>query len=151
MRFCDNLTQHRTNVPVKARTKAEAIRELAEVLRDAEEVTDFDGFVRDVFERKKDGTTGIGNRVAAPHARTDAVSRFVIAVGTSQDGIDFDSVDGEPVKVVFLMGTPKSPLGDYLKMLAHLMRLLKERNFVDNLIGAQSAAEMISCFRDAEK
>jgi fructose-specific phosphotransferase system IIA component len=129
----------------------EAIKELAEVLRGAEEVRDFDAFVNDIFEREKDGTTGIGNRVAAPHARTDAVNRFVIAIGKSDEGVDFESIDGEPVKILFLMGTPKSPLGDYLKMLAHLMRLLKERDFVENLIGAQSASEMISCFCDAEK
>jgi len=151
MRFSDYLREDRTNIHMKARTKADAIKELAELLRGAEEVTDFDGFVRDVFEREALASTGIGNRAAAPHARTDTVNRFVIAVGKSDEGIDFDSIDGEPVKVFFLMGTPKSPLGDYLKMLAHLTRLLKERDFVDNLIKAQSAAEVISYFRDAEK
>ena len=151
MKFCDYLREDRTNIHMKARTKDEAIKELAELLRDAEEVTDFDGFVRDVYEREKLASTGIGNRTAAPHARTDEVNRFVIAVGKSEDGIDFDSIDGVPVNVVFLMGTPKSPLGDYLKMLAHLMRLLKERDFVDNLVKAKSAGEVISYFRDAEK
>ena len=151
MRFCDHLREDRTNTDMKARTKADAIKELAEVLRDAAEITDFDGFVRDVFEREEVASTGIGNRAAAPHARTDAVSEFVIAVGRTDEGIDFDALDGQPVRVVFLMGTPKSPLGNYLKMLAHLTRLLKERDFVDNLVKAQSAAEVISYFRDAEK
>ena len=151
MRFCDYLKEDRTNIYMKARTKAEAIEELAEALRQAEEVTDFEGFVRDVFEREKVASTGIGNRAAAPHARTDTVNKFVIAIGRSEQGIDFDSIDGEPVNVVFLMGTPKSPLGNYLKMLAHLTRLLKERDFVDNLVNATSAAEVISYFREAEK
>jgi len=151
MKFCDCLREERTNIQIKARTKAEAIRELAEVVRGADEVTDFDGFVRDVFEREKVESTGIGNRVAAPHARTDTVNTFVIAIGKSEAGIEFDSIDGDPVKVVFLMGTPKSPLGDYLKVLAHLMRVLKERNFVDDLINAESAEQVIECFREVEK
>ena len=151
MKFCDHLREDRTNIHMKARTKDEAIKELAELLRDADEVTDFDGFVRDVFEREEVASTGIGNRAAAPHARTDAVSRFVIAVGRSEEGIEFDSIDGQPVNVFFLMGTPKSPLGNYLKMLASLMRLLKERGFVDSLVKAKSADEVISYFREAEK
>ncbi len=151
MRFCDYLQEDRTNIHMKARTKADAIRELAELVRHADEVTDFDRFVQDVFERESLASTGIGNRAAAPHARTDAVNRFVIAVGRSEQGIDFDSIDGEPAKVFFLMGTPKSPLGDYLKMLAHLTRLLRERDFVDNLLKAERAAEVVSHFRNAEK
>ncbi len=151
MKFCDYLREYRTNIHMKARTKDEAIKELAELLRNAEEVTDFDGFVRDVFEREEVASTGIGNRAAAPHARTDAVSSFVIAVGRSEEGIDFDSIDGQPVHVFFLMGTPKSPLGNYLKLLARLMRLLKEHGFVDSLVKAKSADEVISHFREAEK
>jgi PTS system fructose-specific IIC component len=151
MRFSDYLREDRTNIHMKARTKADAIKELAELVRDADEVTDFDQFVQDVFEREALASTGIGNRAAAPHARTDAVNRFVIAVGRSQEGIDFDSIDGQPVKVFFLMGTPTSPLGNYLKMLAHLTRLLHERDFVDNLLKAESAAEVVAYFRNAEK
>jgi PTS system fructose-specific IIC component len=151
MKFCDHLREDRTNIHMKARTKDEAIKELAELLRNADEVTDFDGFVRDVFERESEASTGIGNGAAAPHARTDTVSSFVIAVGRSEEGIDFDSIDGQPVHVFFLMGTPKNPLGNYLKMLAHLVRLLRERDFVDNLVKVRSTSEVISYFRDAEK
>jgi fructose-specific phosphotransferase system IIA component len=137
MKILDYLREERMLLELKARTKDEAIRELATLLRDAEEIADFGAFLTDVFEREKLATTGIGNEAAIPHARSDAVNRFVIAFGRSREGVEFDSLDGKPVKLIFLMGTPKEKqLGDYLKVLAHLSRILRARSFRDSLLEA---------------
>ena len=138
------------NLNLKASTKEEAIRNLAEVLRGESKVTDFDQFISDIFEREGLGTTGIGFSLALPHARSKAVQSFVIAIGRLREGIDFKSLDGEPVKLVFLMGTPKDEVQGYLKVLAHLTRLLKKESFRSPLFDVKTPQELIDMFAKEE-
>ena len=138
------------NLDLKASTKEEAIRNLGELLRGNSDITDFDQFISDVFEREGLGTTGIGFSLALPHARSKAVKSFVIAIGRLNDGIDFKSLDGEPVKLILLMGTPKDDLGNYLKTLAQLSRLLKKEQFCKSLITAQSPDDVCALFKEME-
>ena len=151
MRISDYLKENVIKLDINALEKEDAIIELGEMLREAEPVEDFDSFMRDIFEREKLYTTGIGNEVALPHARTDNVSNFVIALGRSKDGVNFNAIDQQPVKLIFLMGTPQnSGMQSYLHILAHLNRLLQKGSFRQNLINAGSAAEIIEIFKKAE-
>jgi PTS system nitrogen regulatory IIA component len=109
---------------------------------------DFDLFLEDVFERERLGTTGIGDGIAIPHARTDAVDQLVIALGRSARGVEFESLDGKKVKLLFLMGTPKGSVSHYLKILAQLTRLLKEGTFRDKLLEARDKEIVVSLFRE---
>jgi fructose-specific phosphotransferase system IIA component len=151
MKIGDYLTEERISLELKTHTKEEAIKEMSTLLKDAKELVDFDTFVKDVFEREKLGTTGIGNEIAIPHARTDAVKDFVIAFGRSSEGVEFNSLDGKPAKLIFLMGTQKEKnLNNYLKTLAHLTRLLKRESFRSLLLKASSPREIIDAFKKAE-
>ena len=94
---------------------------------------------------------GIGNSIGIPHARTDAVKEFVIAFGISPQGIEFDSLDKNPVKFIFLMGTPRSKgLNSYLKLLAHLTRLANKKEFQEVLLKARTSQEILKEFRKFE-
>ena len=150
MRLSDNISEAVVCLTMQGSTKDKAIRELAELLRVSPQVRDFDTYVKDVFAREQMGTTGIGEGVAIPHARTDAVTDFVIAIGRSSKGIDFSAVDGAPVKLVILMGTPLGQVGEYLKILAHLCYLLKRKGFVESLLQARDQATVVELFRSNE-
>ena len=152
MVISDYLKPEQIKLSLEARTKQDAIVELSELLRPHPHVKDLEKFVEETFKRENFSTTGIGHEVAIPHARTDAVSDIVIALGRSSQGIEFDSLDGSPVKLVFLIGTPKSRhLSTYLSLLAHLTRLLDRETFRKKLLEATSAEAIIDAFRKVEE
>ncbi len=136
---------------IEASGKETVIRELGNFLRGAKEITDFDSFLKDVFEREKMGTTGIGNGTAIPHARTDATSEFVIAFGRSVKGVEFQSLDSQQVKLIFLMATPKHDINGYLQILARLTRLLRKADFRKSLMEVSNAREVIEVFAKTEE
>jgi fructose-specific phosphotransferase system IIA component len=152
MKIGDYLKEERMLLDLKAQEKEGAIRELSVVLKDSREVIDFDTFLKDILERERLCTTGIGKAIGLPHARTDAVKDFIIAFGRSKEGIRFNSLDGKRVKLIFLMGTPKSrQLSVYLKALAHLSRLLQKEYFRESLLSAATSSEIIDIFKKEEK
>ncbi len=149
--IADFLKEERILLNLEVSGKEEAIREIANLLVNAKEVSDFDPFLKDVFGREKMATTGIGHEVAIPHARTRAVKDFVIAFGRSRQGVEFNSLDNRPAKLIFLMGTPREKgLNVYLKILAHLNRLLEKESFRNLLLKAASPKEIIDLFREVE-
>ena len=151
MRIRDYLRDDRMIFDLKARNKKEAIKKISVLLKKADEMIDFDVFLKDVFEREELKTTGIGKEVAIPHARTDAVKDFVMVFAKSPEGVKFNSLDGKPVKLIFLIGTPKKEkLNNHLKILARLTKLLQEKSFRDSLLNASSSKEIIEKFREVE-
>jgi len=138
------------NLDLLSERKEDAIRELARLMERTQGMIDFDLFLEDVFKRERLGTTGIGDGIAIPHARTDAVDQLVIALGRSARGVEFESLDGKKVKLLFLMGTPRGSVSHYLKILAQLTRLLKEDAFRDKLLEAQDKERVVSLFREIE-
>ena len=138
------------NLDLLSEQKDDAIRELVQLMENAEGMVDFERFLEDVFERERLGTTGIGDGIAIPHARTDAVDQLVIAIGRSARGVEFESLDGKKVNLLFLMGTPRGSVSHYLKILAQLTRLLKENTFRDKLLEARDKERVVSLFREIE-
>ena len=146
------LKENQISLDIKAANKDEAIKELSLLLKDCKDITNFDDFIQDVSSREALSTTGIGNEIGIPHARTEAVKDFVIAFGRSEGGIEFASLDGRPAKLIFLMGTPKEKnLTQYLQFLAKLTRLLKNESFRKTLLKARSPEEILAEFKKAEK
>ena len=152
MKVASFLKKERMIMNLEAQTKEEAIKEVANLIKDAPEIIDFESFVKDIFDREALATTAIGSQVAIPHARSDNVKNFVIAFGRSREGIDFNALDNKPVKLIFLMGTPKEEgINDYLKILAHLTRLLQKDTFRESLLKAKSPEEIIEEFEKVER
>ena len=150
MKLSEHLEGRFVALELGSSTRDEAIRELAETLRDSSDMLDFDSYLADVFEREGEASTGIGRGAAIPHARTDAVKNFVVAVGRAPGGIDFGSVDGKPVKIIVLMGTPKAKVRLYLKLLAHLSHLIKTNGFLNALLAAPDAGAVVELFKSHE-
>ncbi|HLE40116.1 MAG TPA: PTS sugar transporter subunit IIA [Nitrospirota bacterium] len=110
---------------IKAVDKNGVLREFAGLLKTAGKVREEDGIVRVLAEREALGSTGIGDGVAIPHGKVRGLREIVVAFGRSRNGVDFQSLDGKPVHLFFLLLTPEDNPGDHLKVLARISRLLK--------------------------
>ena len=94
------------------------------------------------------GSTGIGKNVALPHAKTDAVDKMVITVGISRDGIEYDSIDNQPVHIFFMFLCPKSDSNEYLRVLARISRWIREDdNFNQNILKAKTTEEIVELIK----
>ena len=148
MQIAKFLTKENVILDIKSRNKADVIKEIACTLKSSDKLKDYNKFLKDISDREKLNTTGIGNSVAIPHARTDAVDNFIIAFGRSIKGINFDSIDKKPAKFIAVMGTPKNKgLNEYLQLLAHLTRLLNKDSFQKSLLEAKNQEEIVNLFK----
>ncbi|MBN1622437.1 MAG: PTS sugar transporter subunit IIA [Endomicrobiales bacterium] len=150
MRISDYLDKHLIAIDLKADHKDEAIKKLVGLMKNSDGMLDYPLFITDVLEREKIATTGIGNEVAIPHARTDAVNKIKISLGVSAQGINFDSLDGKKVKIIFLIGTPKSEINTYLVILAQLTRLLRNVSFREEICKASDPSTIMEIFKKSE-
>ena len=130
--------------------KVSALREVAELLAQSKCVGDFEAFFNEILQRERVSNTALGHDVAIPHARTDQCSDILIAVGRSRQGIDFEAKDGNPVRLIFLIGTPKQMVTDYLRAVGTLARLLRQDDLRHRLLDAPDAAAFIKIIEAAE-
>jgi fructose-specific phosphotransferase system IIA component len=135
---------------LRTSTKEDAIREIVQAMANSGKVKDAGRFTRSILRRESLGSTGIGFGVAIPHARTECVEGFVIGFGRSRTGIDFQSLDGEKVHLIFLMGANPRDLNLYLRLLAELSRLLMNPSFRKELLSAVTCEELINIFKKYE-
>ena len=112
---------------LQAKSSVAAIRELAGLLTDDDAIQNHKQFVSDVIRREQNSTTGIGHGVAVPHAHEDFIQRQILALGISKEGVDFGSVDGNPVHIIALLATPKKHHTQHMELLAGLSRLLPRK------------------------
>jgi len=124
---------------LKSKNKNDVVRELAEAVSHAEPSIGVTELVQILLEREKLGSTGIGSGVAIPHGKIPNLDHIVAAFGRSKPGIDFDSQDGEPAHLFFVLVAPENTAGLHLKALAKLSRLLKDPHFRDKLMAATDA------------
>lgn len=148
-RISDTLKPYLVALHLKETTHQAALKELTELSRGQADMLDLDGFFKELMAREKQESTCLGNDIAFPHARTDHVKNLVILAGRSQEGVDFDK-DGQTAKLIFIIGTPKRMVTDYLATVGALARLLKEENLRQKLMTAKSGEEFLAHIADAE-
>jgi PTS system nitrogen regulatory IIA component len=124
------------------KSKKQVLEELAKHLALNKKNIDPDELLRVLIEREKLGSTGIGDGVAIPHGKLNGLENIILVFGKSNEGIDFDSIDGKPVNLIFLLVAPSNSAGVHLKALARLSRLLKDKNFRQELIDASDAQSL---------
>ncbi len=134
-------------------TKEGVIRELVQSLVNTNAIKEKEvpKLVQILLDREALGSTGIGQSVAIPHGKADCVTRVVGAVGISRTGLSFDSLDGEPVHIFFLLVAPEDSAGPHLKALARISRLLKEKHFRDSLRNAKDQKTLFKIIRDEDQ
>jgi fructose-specific phosphotransferase system IIA component len=132
------------------RQKVPALREVAELLAHSKCVANFEAFFNEILQRERVSNTALGHDVAIPHARTDQCSDILIAVGRSREGVDFEAKDGQPVRLIFLIGTPKQMVTDYLRVVGTLARLLRQDELRQRLLDAPDVTTFIKIIEAAE-
>ena len=150
MRLTELLNPDAISTRLRARTKRDAIAELVGLLEVAHGIESQGEILVRVMHREEGQTTGIGNGVAIPHGKARAVDRMVAACGVSADGVDFDSVDGEPVTLFVLLAAPESVGSLQVKVLANISRVLKEESVRQALREADSPEAFLAELRAAE-
>jgi PTS system fructose-specific IIC component len=131
------LTERTVKVRLDAQEKEAAIREMAELLARSGDVADVDELVSTALRREEQGTTGLGEEIAIPHAKTDAVTAPVVGFARSVEGVEWGSMDGTKARLVFMIAVPEAAAGDeHLRILALLSRKLMDAGFRERLLAA---------------
>lgn len=149
MLLTDLLTIDRIRIPLQATTKDDLLRELVEVIA-SQAVQEPEEILRAVREREAVLSTGIGNGVAIPHGKSAVVPDLVMAAGRTSHPVDFDSLDGEPVQLLFMLVGPETAAGPHIKALSRISRLIRKDSVRDQLIRAQTAEEFFRGLQEAE-
>ena len=124
------------------KTKKEALKELVDCVVKKESKVDSTELLRVLLEREELGSTGIGDGIAIPHGKIKKIENLIVSFGRSLDGVDFQSMDGKPTHIIFLLIAPENSAGIHLKALARISRLLKDSAFRRNIMGAVTSQEI---------
>jgi PTS system nitrogen regulatory IIA component len=147
----DFLSADAIKLSLESKNKKDAIKELVEVLFKSGKIKDKKKMMQTLLEREELGSTGIGQGIAIPHGKSDTVSDLAAAFGLSQDGISFDSLDGEPVNIFFMLVAPEGAAGAHLKALARISSLLKDKYFRKSLLAAKTPEDVVKIIQEEEK
>lgn len=150
MLLTDLLTPERIKIPLEGRTKDELLSELVAVIADSDRLDDPEDVLRAVRDREAVLSTGIGNGVAIPHGKSAAVPELRMAAGCTAEPVDFDALDGVPVRLFFLLVGPETAAGPHIKALSRISRLVRKEAVRERLMRARDAAEFYQALREAE-
>ncbi len=142
MKLIDILDESAIVADLQAGTKMEVLEALVDGMVDANPDLSREELLHVLLEREELGSTGIGDGIAIPHGKSQEISEIVSGFGLSKDGIEFDSLDGEPAHLFFLLVAPENSVGIHLKMLARISRMLKNGDFRRKLLEADSQQEI---------
>jgi fructose-specific phosphotransferase system IIA component len=145
------LTPTCVKVPLEGKDKNAVITELVDLLDSEGQLLNRDEALESVFIREKTRSTGIGGGIAIPHGKCRAVEELVMAVGISREGIDFQSVDGKPVKIIILLVSPTDKTGPHIQALARISKLMLNEDFKRRLSAASSAQQAYELLKSKEE
>ena len=147
MKLAEVLTASQIRVPLESSTKTAVLRELVALLPSAKTDDSRDTILESVLERESKMSTGIGQGVAIPHGRSDLIPDMEMAFGISRVPIEFDSMDGKPVEIFFLVVTTPAKAGAHLQALARISRLLASQRLREGLAEVRTAQGVLELFR----
>jgi PTS system fructose-specific IIA component/PTS system nitrogen regulatory IIA component len=152
MKFADFITTKAIRAELQAQTKEAVIEELVQALMDSGEIdTDQrEDIIASIMKREELGSTGIGRGVAVPHTKHPSVQKLVGTVGVSENGVDFDSLDGERVQLFFLLISPPERPGDHLRALENISRQLRDETFCRFLKQSRTPEDVNQLLQEAD-
>ena len=152
MKLSDFVVREAILPDLKVESKEAAIRAMVGSLKDSGHIPpeDEDGIVAAIMKREELGSTGIGNGVAVPHTKHPSVDKLVATVAIAPDGVDFASLDGEAVYILFLLVSPPERPGDHLRGLENISRHLRNQNFCNFLKQSKSNSEVMDLLQEAD-
>jgi fructose-specific phosphotransferase system IIA component len=150
MKLTDHIEPEHIILGLEGTNKHEIIEELVERLAETCENCDADTILEAVLSRERDGSTGLEKGVAIPHAKCDAVDKLRVVVGISREGVDFESQDGKPSKLFFLMIAPTTESGPHVQAIAKIVKMIKLDRFREKLVKADNPEVIIEAMERVE-
>lgn len=150
MRILDVLSKETINVDLKARDKKGVLNELTAPIAQLVGAQQ-DELVRVLLDRERLGSTGIGGGIGIPHGKFKNLESLVLGFGLSRQGIDFESMDGRPTHIFFLLLTPENSAGLHLKLLARISRMLKSDDLKERLMQAEQPDDVVSIVKEDDE
>ncbi|MFH0912994.1 MAG: PTS sugar transporter subunit IIA [Candidatus Omnitrophota bacterium] len=153
MKIMDFLSKKAIVMDIKSSKKIDVIKELIDALISTGDVEkrQRNKLIEALMARESLGSTAIGQGIAIPHAKADCVSKLIAAFGLTKKGVDFDSLDGEPIFIFFLLLAPQDSAGPHLKALARISRLLKDKYFRDTLKACQDEKAILKAISEEDE
>ena len=151
MKITDLITPSGICLNASATDKQDILRQITELMNKQGNVADLEKYREAVLAREKESSTGVGEGIAIPHAKTSAISKPGLAAMTVPNGVDFDSLDGAPVKLIFLIAAPQKAENTHVDMLSRLSEMLMDETFRANLLAAKTAEDFLKEIDRAEK
>ncbi len=148
MTLVDLVDKDIIKVPITSKDKVDILKELVDVLDKAGKVKDPDQAVDDLIARENQGSTGLEQGIAVPHAKTDSVDSITVSIGVSPGGVDFEAMDGEPSYIFFLMLAPPNQPGQHVEILSEIARLCQSPAVLKSLKTAGSADDVLELFEE---
>lgn len=151
MKILEILSKQHTAPELRGKSKPEILRELATIVANGHAELDVDRLVGVLEEREKLGSTAIGDGIAIPHGKMPNLKNVIAAFGRSPEGVPFDSLDGDPTRMFFLLVAPEDSSGAHLKALARISRLLRNEDFRGRLLAASTRDELFEAIREEDE
>ena len=151
MRITDLLDARSILLDASQKSKSEALDQIVDLMVKSEKINDKEAYRKQVYAREEESTTGIGEGIAIPHGKCDAVTKPGLAAMVVKDGVDFDSLDGEPVTLMFLIAAPNTEDNIHLDVLSKLSVLLMNEEFTESLRNAKTVEEFMNIINDADE
>jgi mannitol/fructose-specific phosphotransferase system IIA component (Ntr-type) len=148
MALIDLIEESVIRAPLKAKDKDGAIRELVDALFSAGKIVDADIAFRAVLDREAKGSTGLEEGIAVPHGKTPTAKQLAIAIGVSPNGVPFDSMDGKPACLLFLILAPPDKAGPHIEALAEIARMSRSKAFCSALASCRSPIEVVRLLKE---
>jgi fructose PTS system EIIBC or EIIC component len=151
MKISDILSADVIEVNLEVKDKDDSLNKIIDLAAHSGKILDIKKVTETIFEREKLVSTGVGKGFAIPHGKTDAISDIVAAFVITKNPIDFDSIDGEPVRFIFLLVGKETLLNTHIKLLSRISRLMNKDEFREKLLQAASKEEVLKIFKDEEQ
>lgn len=150
MKISQLLTEDLIKLNLTGQNKKEVLAEMVELLKEEDKITNNDKFYQTILAREEEGTTGLGRGVAIPHGKSEVVNELALVFGRSKEGIDFNSRDGKPVHLFFMVADYEGHSPEYLEMVAQLTKNVRQDDYREGLLKAASKEEIIETTKNYE-
>lgn len=151
MTISDFLKEGRIKVKLNSKNKSDIIKEMVDLLGNADSMFDNKEVLKSIIERENSMSTGIGNGIAIPHGKCSSVKNLVGSIGINKEGIPFDSIDGNPVKIIFMLVAPTGPSASHIKALSLMSKILNNEDARKNILICDSPKDVFSVLVNEEK
>lgn len=143
MNILELISEDCIKIPLESKRKNDLLHEMIDILMDAGKLTDSSSIFQALRNREDQCSTGLGEGIAIPHAKSEDVSELIMAIGIAPKGVDFEALDGEDTKVFFMIIAPSDQAGLHIEALSEVARLTRSEGFMQSLLDSENAAEVL--------